>query len=135
MVLCVGINDTIDDEVDDSKGENTNDETNNAIEDSIFGFFDFGGFTRGSHVIDATNDDNHNADESKNTYYCIENLNDTFFQTRSWIGVWDWVYGKFCDNIFHFSPFAIILGLFYNDFFKNAIVHSSAYWHLPFFQV
>ena len=91
------------DEVDNSKGKDTNNETDNAIEDGVFGFFDFASITRRGHVGDATDDDNNNTDEAEDADNSVENGNDITLKVVV-IGFIDRLYfgdTKFCDNIFH----------------------------------
>ena len=56
--------DAADDEVDDSKSKSTNYESDTGIEDSVLGFLDFGGVARGSHVLDATDNDKYNRNKA-----------------------------------------------------------------------
>ena len=64
-------------EIDDGKGQITNNEADNSVKDSIFSFLNFTGVTGRSHVIDATDDDENNRDDTADADDDIENvLND-----------------------------------------------------------
>ena len=54
------------DEVDYGESENTDNKTDEAIKDGILCFLDFASVTRGSHVVNAT--DNHYDDADKTEY-------------------------------------------------------------------
>ena len=51
---------TCNDKVDDSEGKDTNNKTDDAVEDGVFGFFNFTSVTRRSHVADTTNNNDDN---------------------------------------------------------------------------
>ena len=45
---------TCNDKVDDSEGKDTNNKTDDAVEDGVFGFFNFAWVALGGHILDAT---------------------------------------------------------------------------------
>lgn len=51
-------------EVDDGKRKSGDNEADDGVEDGLFGFLEFIGVTGGSHVIDATDEDENDGDES-----------------------------------------------------------------------
>ena len=92
------------DEVDDSESEYTDYEADNAVENSVFGFLDFGSVARRGHIGDATDNDDDYADKAKYADNSVENGNNIALQIVIVCFV-DWFYygdTKFCNYIFHF---------------------------------
>ncbi len=79
--LVVAANDVRNDEVDDGESEDTDNQTNHAVKDGVFGFFDFAGVARGSHILDATNNDDYDGDETKNANDAIDDTNDRLVES------------------------------------------------------
>ena len=67
---------TSDDEVDNGEGKGGDNEADNGVEDSLFGFFDFGGITGGGHVIDAAYYNKDGGDDAKDADDGIDDADD-----------------------------------------------------------
>ncbi len=68
----------VDDEVNNRKGENHDDETDNAVKNGVFSLFDLSGITGGSHILNATKDDDNDGQNTKNTNDDIEDVSDIY---------------------------------------------------------
>ena len=64
LLIAVPANNVRNGEVDDGEREDDDDEADTGIEDSFFGFFEFAGIPGRCHVVDATNDDIYDGNES-----------------------------------------------------------------------
>ncbi len=60
------VENTFNDEVDNGEGESTDNEADDGVENSVFGFFDFGSVTRRSHILNATDDNESYRNEATN---------------------------------------------------------------------
>lgn len=67
---------TSDDEVDNGEGEGGNYETDDGVKNGLFGFFDFGGITGGSHVIDAAYYNKDGGDDAEDVDDGIDDADD-----------------------------------------------------------
>ncbi len=65
------------DEVDDGKRQYADCEADETVKDGLFAFFDFAGIAVGSHVVDATNNHDHDADNTENGDDVFEDSDDT----------------------------------------------------------
>lgn len=89
---------TSDDEVDNGEGEGGNYETDDGVKNGLFGFFDFGGITGGSHVIDAAYYNKDGGDDAEDADDGIDDADDGIRKivssvvTEASVGVFDFVW-------------------------------------------
>ena len=74
MIWLCSLNDVRHDEVDDGEGKYTNDKTDKTIKNSILSLGDFTGITGGSHVLNTTDNHNHNASKTKNGNHTVDDV-------------------------------------------------------------
>lgn len=79
LMLLLTADDVFDDEVNNGEGKDADYKTNEAVEDGVFGFFDFASIARRSHVINTADNHHYYADEAEYT-------NDGIDDTRNAVG-------------------------------------------------
>ena len=94
--LDIRSKDIANDEVNDSKSEDYDDEANDTIENGIFGFLNFASVARGSHIADATDDNNYYGNNAKDAYNRINDADDGVFEVATGTNcLWEFV-GAIC---------------------------------------
>ena len=68
--------DIADDKVDNHEGKCADDKTNASVKDGFFGFFDFAGIARRSHILDASDDNVNNGYEPSYADNGAKNIGD-----------------------------------------------------------
>ncbi len=76
------------DEVDDGEGENADNETDDGVEDGIFGFFGFARIAGRSHVLNATDDDEDNGDQARDSDNAVQNVDNDIGELARVAFVW-----------------------------------------------
>ena len=61
-------------EIDDGEGERADGEANTGVEDGVFGLLSFAGITGRGYILDATDDDEDDGNEARDTDNGIEDI-------------------------------------------------------------